>query len=525
MPKVIISDKIDPSAIETLEKNGVAYDYKPDITNDEMCEIIAEYDGVVMRSATQITPKLLANAKNLKAVVRAGVGVDNIDIPSATEHGVVIMNTPFGNSITTAEHTIGMIFSVARTIPQASASTKAGQWAKKEFIGSELHNKVLGVVGCGNIGSQVSVRALALGMKVIAYDPYIKDERFEKFGVKKVSFDELLAQSDFITLHVPKTDETMGMINKAAMEKMKDGVRIVNCARGGVVVEKDLIEMLNSGKVRGAALDVFEVEPAIENPLFEDDRVICTPHLGSGTKEAQVNVAVQATQQISDFLLSGAVTNALNTPSVSAEEAPRLQPYLKLAEQIGEFAGQITESAIEAVEIEYSGTVTELNTDPITSTLISRLLRSQVVSANLVNALQVAKDRGITIKQSYDENGVNWRSMLNVVIKTNARTRNVTGTLFTGKEPRIVNVEGVPIEVALSGDALFIRNEDKPGLIGGLGSLLADAGHNIADFRLGRKAEGGDAICVVSLDAPLSDELFEKVKALPLVRSAKRLKF
>ncbi|MCK5384607.1 MAG: ACT domain-containing protein, partial [Alphaproteobacteria bacterium] len=354
---------------------------------------------------------------------------------------------------------------------------------------------------------------------------FLTEERAKEIGVEKVELDDLLARADFITIHVPKNEHTTALINKDTLAKMKDGVHIINCARGGIIVEADLKDALDSGKVAGAALDVYEVEPAKENALFGYNNVVCTPHLGASTKEAQVNVAVQVAEQISDFLLNGAVTNALNMPSVSVEDAPKLEPYLKLAEQLGEFAGQITESAIEAVEIEYCGTVTSVNTDPLTSTLIAHLLRSQVENVNLVNALQVAKDRGINIKQSYDDDGVNWRSVMNVVIKTEARTSNVTGTLFTGKEPRIVNIEEVPVEVALTSDMLFIRNEDKPGLIGGLGTILADAGVNIADFRLGRTAAGGDAICIVSVDQQIPDELFEKVKTLSQVRSAKRLSF
>jgi len=525
MPKVLISDKLDPLGVEVFEKHGVEVDYKPGLSPEQQQEIIGQYDGLVVRSATKVTPELLAKATNLKVVGRAGIGVDNINIPTATENGVVIMNTPFGNSITTAEHAIAMMMSLARHIPKANESTHQGKWEKKLFQGTELYNKVCGVIGCGNIGSIAADRALGLKMKVIAYDPFLTEERAKEIGVEKVELDDLLARADFITIHVPKNEHTLGLINKDTIAKMKDGVRIVNCARGGIVVEADLKDALDSGKVAGAALDVYEVEPAKENALFGYKNVVCTPHLGASTKEAQVNVAVQVAEQISDFLLNGAVTNALNMPSVSAEDAPKLAPYLKLAEQLGEFAGQITESAIEAIDIEYSGTVTNVNTDPITSTLIAHLLRCQVENVNLVNALQIAKARGISIKQSYDEDGVNWRSVVNVVVKSKNRTRNITGTLFTGKEPRIVNVEDVPIEVALSSNMLFIRNEDKPGLIGGLGTILADAGVNIGDFRLGRKAEGEDAICVVSVDQPISDELFEKVKALPQACSAKRLKF
>ncbi|MGH1377737.1 MAG: phosphoglycerate dehydrogenase [Alphaproteobacteria bacterium] len=525
MPKVLISDKLDPLAVEIFEKNGVEVDFKPGLSPEEQLEIIDQYDGLAIRSSTVVTPEMIAKATNLKVVGRAGIGVDNVDIPASTAAGVVVMNTPFGNSITTAEHAISMMMALARDIPQANESTHAGKWEKKRFMGTELYNKTCGVIGCGNIGGIAADRALGLRMKVVAFDPFLTEERAAEIGVEKVELDELFARADFITIHVPKNEHTSGLINKDTIAKMKDGVRIINCARGGIVVEADLKDALDSGKVAGAALDVFEVEPAKENALFGHDKVICTPHLGASTSEAQVNVAIQVAEQMSDYLVRGGVTNALNMPSVSAEDAPKLKPYLKLAEQLGAFAGQITEHAISSIEIEYFGTVTDVNTDPITSTLIANLLKTQLDSVNMVNALQVAESRGIQIKQSYDNNGQEWRSLINVIVTTAERTRNVTGTLFTGKEPRIVNIEGVHIEVALADDMLFIRNEDKPGLIGGLGTVLADAGQNIAGFHLGRQDCGENAICLVALDEALSDEVFDKVSNLPLIQNVKRLSF
>lgn len=525
MPKVLISDKLDPLAVEIFERNGVTVDFKPGLSPEEQLEIIDQYDGLAIRSATKVTTEMIEKGKNLKVIGRAGIGVDNVDIPAATSQGVVVMNTPFGNSITTAEHAISMMMALARQIPQANESTHAGKWEKKRFMGTELYSKVCGVIGCGNIGSIAADRAVGLKMKVIAFDPFLTEERAAELGVEKVELDDLFARADFITIHVPKNEHTAGLLNKDAFAKMKDGVRIVNCARGGIIIEADLKDALDSGKVAGAALDVFEVEPATDNVLFGNDRVICTPHLGAATSEAQVNVAMQVAEQMSDYLMTGAVTNALNMPSISAEDAPKLKPYLKLAEQLGSFAGQITDHTIETVEIEYCGTITSINTDPITSTLIAHLLGSQMESVNMVNALQIAENTGIQIKQSYDNDGQNWRSMINVIIKTSERERNVTGTLFTGKEPRIVNVEGVPIEVALSEHMLFIRNEDKPGLIGGLGTLLANAGQNIADFHLGRQTCGENAVCLVSFDAALSDSLFDQISNLPQVRNVKRLSF
>ncbi|MCB1783713.1 MAG: phosphoglycerate dehydrogenase [Alphaproteobacteria bacterium] len=525
MPKVLISDKLDPLAVEIFKKGGCDVDFKPGLSPEEQLAIIDQYDGLAIRSETKVTAEMIAAAKNLKVIGRAGIGVDNVDIPAATQAGIVVMNTPFGNSVTTAEHAIAMMFSLAREIPQANESTHAGKWEKKRFMGVELYNKVLGVIGCGNIGSIAADRALGVKMKVIAFDPFLTQERAEKIGVEKVELDELFARADFITIHVPKNEHTAGLINTANIAKMKDGVRIINCARGGIVVEADLKAALDSGKVAGAALDVFEVEPAKENILFGHPNVICTPHLGASTTEAQVNVALQVAEQMADYLVNGAVTNALNMPSISAEDAPRLKPYLKLAEQLGDFAGQITEHAIQKIEIEYEGTITDVNTDPITSVLISHILGSQTDSVNMVNAMQVAEARGIDIKQSYDKASKNWRSMINVIITTSERVRNVTGTLFTGKEPRVVNIEGVPIEAALTPHMLFIRNEDKPGLIGNLGMILADAGQNIADFRLGRKDSGQEAVCLVALDAPVADDLFGKIEALPQIRNVRRLSF
>jgi D-3-phosphoglycerate dehydrogenase len=525
LPKVLISDALDPLSVEIFKKGGCAVDFKPGLSAADLMAVIDQYDGLAVRSETKVTAEVMAKAKNLKVIGRAGIGVDNIDVPAATAAGIVVMNTPFGNSITTAEHAIAMMFALAREIPQANASTHAGKWEKKRFMGTELYAKTLGVIGCGNIGGIVADRAVGLKMDVIAYDPYLTDERALALGVRKVELDELFAKADFITIHVPKTEKTSNLINKNTIAKMKDGVRIINCARGGIILEADLKEALDSGKVAGAALDVFDIEPANENILFGNDKVICTPHLGASTTEAQVNVALQVAEQMSDYLVNGAVTNALNMPSISAEDAPRLKPYLKLAEQLGEFAGQITESAIKAIEIQYEGTVTQINTDPITNVLIAHLLGSQMDSVNMVNALQVAESRGIKISQSYSAMPKEWRSMINVVVKTDQRERNVTGTLFTGKEPRVVNIEGVPIEAAMTAHMLFIRNKDKPGMIGALGTILGDAGHNIADFRLGRKDGGGTAICLVALDELLPDDLFAKVEKLPQIESVKRLKF
>ncbi len=526
MPKVLISDKMNPLAAEIFKNKGVEVDVITDMSPEDLIKKIPEYDGLAMRSSTTVTPEVLAAATNLKVIGRAGIGVDNIDVKEATNNGVIVMNTPFGNSITTAEHAIAMMFALARQIPEANESTHAGKWEKKRFMGVELTAKTLGVIGCGNIGSIAATRGIGLKMHVIAFDPFLTEERAVEIGVEKVELDELLKRSDFITIHVPKNEHTAGLINKDSIAKMKDGVRIINCARGGIIIEADLKDALDSGKVAGAALDVYEQEPAKDNILFGHPNVVCTPHLGAATTEAQVNVAIQVAEQMSDYLVNGAVTNALNMPSISAEDAPRLKPYIALAEQLGSFSGQITSGAIKEITIEYEGTVTEINTDPITSVLIASLLGAQMDTVNMVNALTLAEARGIKISQSYTGAGKDWRSMINVIVVTEDRTRNVTGTLFTGKEPRIVNIETVPIEASLNENMLFIRNDDKPGLVGGLGTILGNAGQNIANFHLGRKdTDSGEAISLVALDAPLSDELFEEISNLPQIKKAQRLKF
>ena len=525
MPKVLISDKLDPLAIKIFEKNGIDVDFKPGLSPEEQIKIIPEYDGLAVRSATKVTPEMITAAPKLKVIGRAGIGVDNIDIAAATEAGICVMNTPFGNSVTTAEHAIAMMFALARQIPQANESTHAGKWEKKRFMGTELFNKTLGIIGCGNIGSIVASRALGLQMKVIAFDPFLTDERAKEIGVEKVEFEELLPRADFITIHVPKNEKTVNLLNKNTISQVKTGVRIINCARGGIINEDDLKEALESGKVAGAALDVFAEEPAKDNALFGFENVVCTPHLGAATSEAQVNVALQVAEQISDYLLNGAVTNALNMPSISAEDAPRLKPYIALGQQIGELAGQINRDMIDSIEIEYSGSVTEMNTDPITATMIANLLKGQLSSVNMVNALQVAEARGIQVKKSYSGSAEDQRSLINLIVKTKSGEHNVAGTLFTGKEPRIVNIEGVPLEVALSKHMIFVYNDDTPGLIGRVGNVLGENGYNISDFRLGRIPNGQHAVALIATDKEPNEKVFGEISDLEQVKRVAKFNF
>ena len=526
MPKVLISDKLSPQAAKILSDRGVEVDFKTGLTPAELKEIIGQYDGLAVRSETKATAEIIAAAHNLKVIGRAGIGVDNIDIPAASARGIVVMNTPFGNSITTAEHAIAMMFALARQIPRADASTHAGKWEKSAFMGVELTGKTLGVVGCGNIGSNVAERALGLKMRVVAFDPFLSDERARDLGVEKVTLDELFARADIITLHTPLTEQTKNVISAEALAKCKKGVRIVNCARGGLIDEAALKAALDSGQVAGAALDVFEVEPAKSNPLFGHPNLVCTPHLGASTTEAQENVALQIAEQMADFLLTGAVTNALNMPSLTAEEARRLQPYRKLAEQVGGFAGQVAEGGMKSVGIEYEGQVAALNIRPLTAVILQSLLAPTHDSVNMVNAPVIARERGIAVAETRREQASDYQTLIRVTITDEKdRTVAISGTVVGGDKPRITRIDGVAIEAELTPHMLFVRNKDKPGFIGNLGRTLGDAGINIASFALGRSAAGQDALCLVSVDERIADGMTKKICAIPNVVAVHSLGF
>jgi len=527
MPKVLVSDKISPAAIEIFKREGVEVDYLPDVGKDKekLAEIIGQYDGLAIRSATKVTEKILEKADNLKVIGRAGIGVDNVDIPAATAKGVIVMNTPFGNSITTAEHAISMMLALARQIPEADASTRASKWEKNRFMGVEVTNKTLGLIGCGNIGSIVANRAQGLHMKVIAFDPFLTPERALDLGVEKVELEELLPRADFITLHTPLIDATRNILNAEALAKTKKGVRIINCARGGLIDEPALKDALESGQVAGAALDVFEEEPAKDNPLFAVPNVICTPHLGASTSEAQENVALQVAEQISAYLNTGEIANALNFPSITAEEAPRLTPFVKLAEMLGSFAGQLTETGIKGVRIEYEGDVAELNTRPMTAAALTGVLKPLLGDVNMVSAPVLAKDRGIQVETINRERQGAYENYIRFTVMTERQERGVAGTVFANGAPRIIQVKGINMEAELTPHMLYITNEDKPGFIGRLGTLLGDLSVNIANFNLGRLNAGGDAIALIAVDSELSDEDMAKIDALEGVVQAKELHF
>jgi len=524
-PRVLISDKMSPLAEDKFKERGIDVDIKVGLDKAELAKVIGSYDGLAVRSATKVTEKIIAAADNLKVVGRAGIGVDNIDIAAATARGVIVMNTPHGNAITTAEHAIAMMMALARQIPAADASTQAGKWEKSRFMGVEVAGKTLGIIGCGNIGSIVADRAIGLKMRVIAYDPFLTQERAADLGVEKVELSVLFTRADFVSLHTPLTEKTRGIIDAKAMKKMKTGVRVINCARGGLVDEAALKQGLESGQVAGAALDVFEVEPAEQNVLFGMPNVICTPHLGAATTEAQENVAAQVAEQMSDYLLTGAISNAVNFPSISAEEAPKLKPFVKLADQLGSFAGQLTESGLKAVRIEYAGDIAEMNTRALTSALLAGVLRPMLEDANMVSATSLAKERGIAIEEVTRGQEGAYETYIRLTLKTERQQRSVAGTVFSDGKPRIIQVKGINMEAELGPYMLYTTNTDQPGYIGAIGTVFGQNGVNVATFALGRASRGGDAIALIEVDEPISDDVLESVRALPHVTQAQRLRF
>ena len=524
-PRVLISDQMDPKAEQIFRERGCDVDVITGQTPEELKAIIGQYDGLAIRSTTKLTKELIDAATRLKVVGRAGIGVDNIDIPAASLRGIVVMNTPFGNSITTAEHAIALMFALARQLPEADASTQAGKWEKNRFMGVEVTGKTLGLIGAGNIGSIVASRALGLRMKVVAFDPFLTPERAVEMGVEKADLDTLLARADFITLHTPLTDQTRNILSRENLAKTKKGVRIINCARGGLIDEEALKDALDSGHVAGAALDVFVNEPARQSPLFGTPNFISTPHLGASTDEAQVNVAIQVAEQLSDYLLSGGVTNALNMPSLSAEEAPKLKPYMTLAENLGSLVGQLAHGSLDKISIEVEGAAAQLNVKPITAAVLSGLMRRYSDTVNMVNAPFMAKERGLDVREiRHDREGV-YHTLVRVTVATSQGDRSVAGTLFGTAQPRLVEIFGIGIEADLEGHMLYIVNEDAPGFIGRIGTLLGEAGINIGTFHLGRREAGGEAVLLLSLDMPIPQAVLDQARKLPGVRTVMALAF
>ncbi|MEZ5713884.1 MAG: phosphoglycerate dehydrogenase [Paracoccaceae bacterium] len=526
-PKVLVSDKLSETAVQIFRDRGIEVDFRPELGKDKekLAEVIGQYDGLAIRSATKVTEAILANADNLKVIGRAGIGTDNIDKPAASKKGVIVMNTPFGNTITTAEHAIAMMFAVARQIPEASASTHAGKWEKSKFMGVELTAKTLGVIGAGNIGSIVCDRARGLRMKVIAYDPFLSEEKADKMGVEKVELDELLTRADFITLHVPFTEQTKNILSKENLAKTKKGVRIINCARGGLVDEEALAELLKSGHVAGAAFDVFAVEPATDNVLFGLPNVVCTPHLGAATTEAQENVALQVAEQMSNYLLTGAVENALNMPSVTAEEAKVMGPWIKLADHLGSFIGQLTDEPIKAINILYDGEASTMNLDALNCAVVSGIMKAANPDVNMVSAPVIAKERGVQISTTSQDQSGAFEGYVKVTVVTDKRERSIAGTVFSDGKPRFIQIKGINIDAEVGAHMLYTTNEDVPGIIGTLGGTMGENGVNIANFTLGRTKAGGEAIALLYVDAPVPDPVLAKLKATGLFQQVQPLEF
>jgi D-3-phosphoglycerate dehydrogenase len=518
--KVLVSDNISPKGVEILKKSGLEVDVKTGMKPEELKACIGEYNGLVIRSATKVTAEIIEAANNLKVIGRAGSGLDNVDKIAASKRGIVVMNTPGGNTVTTAEHTVAMLFSVARMIPQATASMKAGKWEKKKFMGVELFNKTLGIIGLGAIGSQVAKKAQGLEMNVVAYDPFLNEDKAQAMGIRKGSLDEIFAESDFITIHSPMTPETKGLINTATIAKMKNGVRIINCARGGIINETALYEAMKSGKVAAAALDVFEKEPPENNPLLTLDNLICTPHLGASTEEAQENVALAVAEQIADYLVHGTIRHAVNFPSIPADQVPRLQPYISLAEKLGSFSCQTLADGATEITVEYHGDAATINAAPVTIAALKGYLSPILLeTVNFVNAPLIAKERGIEIKEIKSSDAGDFFSKIVLKIKSKNRERYVSGTLYSKKDPRIIEIDNFKVEIVPEGELLLIYNNDKPGVIGNIGNTLGRHNINIARMHFGRESAGGMAISVVSLDIKPGPEVIEQLKVLPNILS------
>ena len=526
-PKVLVSDKLSETAVQIFRDAGIDVDFQPDLgkDKDKLAEVIGQYDGLAIRSATKVTEKILNAATNLKVIARAGIGTDNIDKVAASKKGVIVMNTPFGNMITTAEHAISMMFAVARQIPEASASTHAGKWEKSKFMGVELTGKTLGVIGAGNIGGIVCDRARGLKMKVIAYDPFLGEEKAQKMGVEKVDLEDLLKRSDFITLHVPFTDATANILSRKNLGKTKKGVRIINCARGGLIDEEALADLLKSGHVAGAALDVFAVEPAKENVLFGLPNVVCTPHLGAATSEAQENVALQVAQQMSNYLNTGAVENALNMPSVTAEEAKIMGPWVSLAGHLGAFIGQMTDEPIKAINILYDGSVAQMNLDALNCASIAGIMKRVNPDVNMVSAPVIAAERGIKISTTNQDKSGTFDGYIKVTVVTDKRERSVAGTVFSDGKPRFIQIKGINIDAEIGAHMLYTTNEDVPGIIGLLGNTMGKNGVNIANFTLGRSDIGGEAIALLYVDNLIPAEVLKTLENTGMFLQVKPLAF
>jgi D-3-phosphoglycerate dehydrogenase len=526
--KIFVADDVSESGLEPLRAAGFAIEKRTGLKGADLLEAVRDCDGLVVRSETKVTLALMEAATRLRVIGRAGVGVDNIDVQAATSRGVVVMNAPDGNTITTAEHTIALLVSLARCVPQANGSLREGRWERKRFIGVELQGKTLGIVGLGRIGRTVAARARAFGMNIIAYDPFVAPEQARDLELEIASLDDVFARADFITVHTPLTAETRGIINAQAFQKMKRGVRIINCARGGLVDESALFAAIKEGIVAGAALDVFEQEPPPpDHPLLALDEVIATPHLGASTTEAQEGVAVTVAEQMRDYLLTGALRGAVNVPALGAEVLNALQPYITLAESLGRFQAQLIDEAVREVRLEYAGEVVELDAAPVTRAFLAGLLRDVSARVNVVNAFLIADERGITVTAAYKRAGSDFAPAIRTRVVTTSGEQEVAGTLFggigRGGDGRITEINGFRIEAIPHGHMLVTRNHDVPGVIGHIGTILGEHSVNISRFHLGRRERGGEAMAVIETDAPLRDETLNELRSFSEVISARQI--
>jgi len=527
MLKILVSDPLSEEGLRVLkEVSQFEVDVKTDLKPDGLKEIIKAYDALIVRSATKVTKDIIAAADRLKVVGRAGVGLDNVDLEAATQKGIIVMNTPAGNTISTAEHTMSMILSLSRSIPQANSSLKKGEWKRSKFMGVELYNKVLGIVGFGRIGSEVARRAFSFGMKVLAFDPFLSKEVAEGLGVEVVELAQLLARSDYITVHTPLTEETRHMLSDKEFGLMKKGVRIINCARGGIIDEAALAKAVKEGKVAGAAIDVFEQEPpAQDSELVKLEQVITTPHLGASTEEAQVNVAIEVAEIVRDALLGKGIRNAANYPSLDGEAYRTLEPYINLAEKIGMFSAQLVEGRFQQLNITYSGEIIKHDLTPLTLALVKGILSPILQeTVNFINATALAKERGITVKESKSMKETEFITLIQAEIKTDKETKVISGTLSANKQPRIVKIGGFYVEVSPVGEMIMIQNWDRPGIIGNLGTLLGKHGINIAAMTFGREKQGGVAVSILNVDSIVSQEILEKIKKIENILSVKEIR-
>ena len=521
--KILISDNLSKQGVEILQKAGFTVEVKTKMAKEDLLREIKRYEGLIVRSGTKVTAEVLGAADKLRIIGRAGSGLDNVDLVTATKRGIVVMNTPGGNTVTTAEHTLAMIFALARKIPQANASMKGGKWEKERFMGTELYNKNLGIVGMGQIGSHLAKLAQGVLMNVIAFDPYLAEDQARKLGVEMMTLQDLFRRADIITVHTPLTPETKNIINTETIATMKDGVKIINCARGGIINEKDLVEALKTGKVAGAAFDVFEEEPIkVDHPLLSLENFICTPHIGASTTEAQENVAIGIAEQVVDYLTKGIARGAVNVPSVPADLLPRLQPYITLAEKLGSLQSQLYEGGIEGVTIEYKGEVAGVNVAPLTIAALKGLLTPILEeTVNYVNAPVIARERGIEVKEVKSSDAGDFTSLISLQVEAGKKTSRIAGALYSRRDPRIVQLDSFRVEIVPDGHMLFILNNDRPGVIGDVGQVLGKHAINIARMQCSREEKGGEALLILGVDAPLNTETLRAINTVKNILSVK----